>query len=313
MTAVLGSQLDRHWARFEAWCTASGRDALPATPETVEEFLALFPGSKTQQRIRRRAIAAQHLAAGEPSPIIVPPADRVWKGAASVEDVERALAEIPKYRHPVGLRGRRDAFLVVLVGFLQLSRQEARSVTPGLIELGGIVKICGRVIPSNDDPITCLACAVTRWLRVVGNAYRGLRAETYRLLDATRADLDVHDCGQRLEGPWRAAHELLLPLDTHGWARTGVPLSKRSITAIVPARRRASGFVEDVGPHTRKPGRFDDLSEKQTYEAAGELEVHVAAAYTKSVEALAQAQRLGMELDSILVPTPDDGEDNDGW
>lgn len=309
MTAA--PQLERHWARFEAWCTASGRDALPATPETVEEFLALFPGSKTQQRIRRRAIAVQHLAAGKPSPIIVPPADRVWKGEVSVADVERALAEIPKYRHPVGLRGRRDAFLVILVGFLQLSRQEARSITPGLIELGSIVKIHGRVIPSNDDPVTCLACAVTRWLRVVGNAYLGHQHETRAILDSTKADLSEHDCGRPVTEPWRRATELLLPLDMHGWARTGVPLSKRSITAIIPARRRASGFVEDVGPHTRQPSQFDDLSAAETYRAAGEIEARAAVAFARSAEVLAEAHRLGLAIDDLLVPMPHD--DDDDW
>lgn len=307
-----GALLDRHWDRFEAWCNAWGRDALPASPETVEEFLQLFPGSKSLQRLRRQAIADRHAAAGEPSPIVSAEVPTVWSDDEHLADVEGALAEIPKYRHPVGLRGRRDAFLIVLTGFLRLSREQARRVTVCDIEHStSMVKILGRVIPSNDDPVTCMACAVSRWLRVVGNAYRGLRAETYRLLDSTRADLDVHDCGLRLEEPWRAAHELLLPLDTHGWARTGVPLSKRSITTIVPSRRRASGFVEDVAPHTRKPGRFDDLTEKQTYEAAGELEVKVAAAYAKSLEALAQAQRLGMELDGLLVPMPTDDDDDD--
>lgn len=305
------SQLERHWARFEAWCTASGRDALPATPETVEQFLERFPGSKSQQRLRRQAIAAKHVAAGEPSPIIVPPADRVWKGEASIADVEQALAEIPKYRHPVGLRGRRDAFLVVLLGFLCLSRGEARLVTPGSIELSSIVKIRGRVIPSNNDPVTCLACAVTRWLRVAGNAYLGRRGETRTLLDSTKADLTEHDCSRPVTEPWRHANELLLPLDTHGWARTGVPLSKRSITMIIPARRRASGFVEDVGLHTRTPSQFDELSTAETYRAAGEIEAKAAVAFARSAEVLAEAHRLGLAIDDLLVPVPDDDDDDD--
>lgn len=312
MTAVLDPQLQRHWARFEAWCTAWGRGALPATPETVEEFLHHFHGSPSQQRLRRQAIHTRHVNAGEPSPILPVEAARVWKGPAAVSDVERALAEIPKYRHPVGLRGRRDAFLVVLVGFLRLSRGEARLITPGSIELGSIVKIRGRVIPSNDNPVTCLACAVTRWLRVAGNAYLGRRAETRGLLDSTKADLAEHDCDKPITEPWRRADELLLPLDTHGWARTGVPLSKRSITTIIPARRLRSGFVEDVGPHTRKPSRFDDLSVAETYRAAGELEVRAAAAAARAAEVLAEAHRLGLAIDDLLVPMPDD-DDDDGW
>ncbi|WNY33261.1 hypothetical protein Q9Q99_14025 [Curtobacterium flaccumfaciens] len=306
-------QLERHWARFEAWCTASVRDALPATPETVEEFLTLFPGSKMQQRIRRRAIAVQHLAAGELSPIIPVPPARVWKGAAAVADIEQALAEIPKYRHHVGLRGRRDAFLIVLVGFLQLTRQEARHLSPPAIELGSIVKVRGRVIPSNDDPVTCLACAVTRWLRVVGNAYLGHRAETRALLDSTKADLSEHGCGRPISEQWRRATELVVPLDTHGWARTGVPLSTRSISSIIPARRRGYGFVEDVGPHTRKPTQFDDLSAAATYRAAGELEATARAAFARSAKVLAEVQRLGVAIDVLLAPMAHDDQDQESW
>ena len=305
-------QLERHWARFEAWCAASGREALPASPETVERSLALFPGSKSKQRLRRRAITVKHLDAGEPSPIILVPPARVWKGSAVVADIEQALAEIPKYRHPVGLRGRRDAFLIVLVGFLQLSRQEARQLSPAAIELGSIVKICGRVIPSNDDPVTCLACAVTRWLRVAGNAYLGHRAETRGLLDPTKADLTKHDCGQPVTEQWRRATELLVPLDTYGWVRTGVPLSKRSITSIIPARRLTTGFAEEVGPHTRKPTQFDDLSATDTYRAAGDLEAKAEAAFVRSAEALAEARRLGMAIDDLLVPMLDQDDDELG-
>lgn len=313
MTAELTPVLEQHWSRFKAWCAAWGRDALPATPETVEEFLTLFPGSTRLQRLRRQAIAAAHSAAGESSPIVVPEPDRVWKGRATREDVEQALAEIPKYRHPVGLRGRRDAFLVVLIGYLGFSREQARRLDVDAIQLGSIVRIQGLVVPSNDDPVTCMACAVTRWLRVVGNAYRGLRHETRALLDPTKADLAAHDCGSPVREPWRVADELLLPLDTYGWARTGVPLSARSITKIIPARRGTSGFVEDVGPHTRKPSRFDGLTAAETYEATRELEVQVADAYAKSLEALAQAQRLGLEIDGLLVPMPDGDEDDEGW
>ncbi|MCX2846855.1 MmyB family transcriptional regulator [Curtobacterium flaccumfaciens] len=222
---------------------------------------------------------------------------------------ERALAKIPKYRHPVGLRGRRDAFLVVLVGFLQLSRQEARRLSPLAIELGSIVKIRGRVIPSNDNPVTCLACAVTRWLRVAGNAYLGHRAETRGLLDSTKADLTKHDCGQPVTEQWRRATELLVPLDTYGWVRTGVPLSNRSITSIIPTRRRSSGFVEDVGPHTRKQSQFDDLSVAETYRAAGALEAKAAAMFARSAEVLAEAHLLGVAIDDLLVSIPDDNDD----
>jgi hypothetical protein len=307
--------IGQHWELFEAWCDAEDRQALPATSETVDAFLLAFPGSRSQQRLRRQAIATAHERAGEASPIVPPDTHTVWRADRQLADVEHALAEIPKYRHPVGLRGRRDAFLVVLVGYLRLSREQARAVDVSDVELTSIVKIRGRVIPMGDDPVTCLACAVTRWLRVAGNAYRGFRAETRSLLDPTKADLAIHDCARPMTEPWRTAEQLLLPLDTYGWARTGVPLSKRSITLIVPARRAAApGFVETVGPATRKPSRFDDLSVAETYKAAGELEVRAAAAAARAAEVLAEAHRLGLDIGDLLVPVPDDdGDDDESW
>ncbi|WP_345376677.1 hypothetical protein [Frondihabitans cladoniiphilus] len=304
--------LDAHWSRFEAWCSAWGRSALPASPETIDEFLELFPGSRSQQRLRRQAIARAHAAAGESSPVTPAATPTVWHEDPKLADVERALAEIPKYRHPVGLRGRRDAFLIVLTGYLRLSRSQARSVSVDDIELTSILKIRGRVIPIGNKPVTCMACAVTRWLRVVGNSYRGHRRETYQLLDPTRADLEDHDCHVEVEEDWRVADQLLLPLDAHGWARPGVPLSKGAITRVLPARRRASGFVEMVGPRTRRATRFNKLTVAETYKAAGELEEKVAAAAARAAEAVAQARRLGLDIDGLLVPVPDEEDDNEG-
>lgn len=305
--------IEAHWSRFEDWCAAWGRTALPATPATVEEFLQLFGGSKSQQRLRRQAIDRHHTAAGEPSPIEPHAVETVWHDSNILADVERALAEIPKYRHPVGLRGRRDAFLVVLTGYLRLSRNEARSVGVNDIETTSILRIRGRVIPSSDDPASCMACAVTRWLRVVRNTYAGLRHLTYRLLDPTQATPDEHDCNEPVPKEWRTADQLLLPLDTHGWARVGVPLSKRAITRVVPARRRLTGFVETTGPSTREPGRFDHLTVAETWKAAGELEVRAAAAAARAAEVLAEARRLGMAIDDLLVPMPDDDDDDEAW
>ncbi|WIB34423.1 hypothetical protein [Curtobacterium sp. MCSS17_005] len=155
---------------------------------------------------------------------------------------------------------------------------------------------------------------MTRWLRVVGNTYAGHRHLTYRLLDPTRAKPDEHDCNEPVPKEWRAADQLLLPLDTHGWARVGVPLSKRAITRVVPARRRLTGLVETTGPSTRRPGRFDHLSVPETWKAAGELEVKAAAAAARAAEVLAEAHQLGLAIDHLLVPIPDDDDDGDeGW
>lgn len=145
---------------------------------------------------------------------------------------------------------------------------------------------------------------------MVGNAYLGHQHSTRALLDSTKADLSVHDCGRATSEPWRLAATMLLSLGTHRWTRPEMALSKRSITAIVPKRRGASGFIEDVGPHTRKPSRFDNLNASETYKEASGLEMRAAAAFARSAEVLAEARLLGLAIDDLLVPMPDD---DDAW
>ncbi|MBF4588286.1 hypothetical protein [Curtobacterium sp. VKM Ac-2887] len=212
------------------------------------------------------------------------------------------LAGIPKYRYPIGLRGRRDAFLIVLFGVLHLTREEARTITPDDVAVTSIVRIRGHVVPSSDDPASCAACAVTRWLRVVGPVWTGFRGDVIRLLDPTKGNLDRHDCEQPVPGEWRRADQLLLPLDVHGWARTGVALSGRSMTSIIPTRRAAAvegPIVEVLGAVARRPSRFDALTLQETYAELGATDAaadHVLARIT----ALWQDARA---LDAALEPS----------
>lgn len=64
-----GAQLEAHWGRFVAWCEATGHESLPATAATIGQFLTLFPGAASTQRLRRRAIRTHHLEAVYPDPI----------------------------------------------------------------------------------------------------------------------------------------------------------------------------------------------------------------------------------------------------
>lgn len=298
--------LEAHWGRFVAWCDAAGHESLPATAATIEQFLTLFPGSASTQRLRRHAIRSHHLAGGFPDPIPTVEA-RVWPrpeapGQAAVGQV---LAAIPKYRYPIGLRGRRDAFLIVLLGALHLTREQARTITPADVAVTSILRIRSQVVPSSDDPMSCAACAVTRWLRIVGPVWTGFRGDVIRLLDPTRGNLDRHDCEQPMLGEWRRAEQLLLPLDVHGWARTGVSLSGRSMTSIIPSRRAAAAdgpFVETLGVVARQPSRFDGLSLQETYTELGSTDAAVDAALTRLAAILNDAQALDADLQQAATP-----------
>jgi hypothetical protein len=298
--------LEAHWGRFVAWCEAADHESLPATAATIEQFLTLFPGSASTQRLRRHAIRAQHLAAGFPDPLPTVEA-RVWPRSEAGDQaaVGEVLAAIPKYRYPLGLRGRRDAFLTVLLGVLHLTREQARTTTSADVAVTSIIRVRGQVVPSSDDPMSCAACAVTRWLRVVGPVWTGFRGDVIRLLDPTRGNLDRHDCEQPVPGEWRRAEQLLLPLDVHGWARTGVSLSGRSMTSIIPSRRAAVAagpIVEPLGVVARRPSRFDALTLQETYTELGSADAAVDAALTRLAVILNDAQALGVDLEQAATP-----------
>jgi len=301
-----GAPLETHWGRFVAWCEATGHESLPATATTIEQFLHQFPGAASTQRLRRGAIRGHHLDAGFPDPIPTVQA-RVWPRPDASDQaaaVEAVLAAIPKYRYPIGLRGRRDAFLTVLLGTLHLTRDQARTITPDDIAVTSIIRIRGHVVPSSNDPTSCAACAVTRWLRIVGPVWTGFRGDVIRLLDPTKGNLDQHDCEQPVAGEWRRAEQLLLPLDVHGWARTGVSLSGRSMTSIVPARRAAAagGLVAEIlGVVVRRPSRFDALTLQETYNELGATDAAVEAALIRLAAIWNDAQALDNDLDQAAT------------
>ncbi len=82
---------------------------------------------------------------------------RVWPQSEDPDhaDVGAVLEAIPKYRYPIGLRGRRDAFLTVLLGALHLTHEQARTITPADVAVTSIIRIRGHVVPSLDDPVSC--------------------------------------------------------------------------------------------------------------------------------------------------------------
>ncbi len=305
--------LEVHWGRFVAWCETAGHEPLPATAATIGQFLTLFPGGASTQRFRRHAIRTHHLAAGLPDPIPAVKA-RVWPRpearASDQTTVGEVLAAIPKYRYPIGLRGRRDAFLIVLLEVLHLTREHARAITPEDVAVTSIIRIYGHVVRSSDDPVSCAGCAVTRWLRIAGPVWTGFRGDVIRLLDPTRGNLDRHDCEQPVPGEWRRAEQLLLPLDVHGWARTGVALSGRSMTSIIPSRRAAAadGLTpkEVLGTVARRPSQFDELTLQETYAELGETDAAVDVALARVKALYDDATGLGRALDHATAATPPD-------
>lgn len=291
--------LETQWRLFADWSASWDRDPLQSTTEDVAEFLRAFPASIGTQGKRVRAIRLQYEAAGMSLelPTVWQPRSLLWRDTDGLLDVRGTLAQLPKYRHPVGLIGRRDAFLIVFAGESGLSRRQIHELRASDITFtAGRVDIGGWEPPVDETSSSCPRCAVTRWLRMLGPVWAGDRATARDLLDITRATPDQHDCDEPVDNIWAKADYPLLAFDVHGWANLGGPLSERSITAIVTHRRVDTGRVEEATYRRATGGRFADSTPAEVYEAQDDFDQKVAAALLRSTQLLDEAEDLDVTL-----------------
>jgi hypothetical protein len=119
------SRLDRAahqtWLLFADWCSACDLRALPATPETVAEFLADHPAQVSTHRRRVAAINSVHRQCGLAEP---GRAHAVHSALSSrrahrlrilVDVARERIAQLPTTGWPHGMFGRRDAMILTLV------------------------------------------------------------------------------------------------------------------------------------------------------------------------------------------------------
>lgn len=286
------------WNLYSDWCTARGLPALPSSTETITHFVRDVAGTPATRRRRIRVIRRAHAEAGLTlaGPGGLP--RRLWRGGEGWMPLAEALAAIPKAGWPVGLRGRRDAFLLVLAGQLRLTRNQIRQLdrrdvaTTDPTEAGPKVTILGRTIPAAEQPAECPACAVTRWLRMLAMTSSGGRAEARTYLTGVHsAEIAVtHDCQQPVDERWSDTWQLTPPIDQHGWIDDAAPISRRAISAIVRHRltptftqppASARGLPDDAAQNRLRPARSTerdhmaldellDLLDEQA-EAAGQV------------------------------------------
>ena len=120
------------WLLFADWCASWGFDPMPASEGTLTGFLEAFPAARSTQVARLAVILRVHDDAGlvVKAPRLTGLPDTVWAPRPGLLDPEGALMQVPRYRFPTGLVGRRDGFLIVLTGTLGLTRGQAREVAP---------------------------------------------------------------------------------------------------------------------------------------------------------------------------------------
>lgn len=253
------------WDLFVDWCEAAGLCALPAEPATVARFLVEVPVGADTARRRVRAVNRAHIEAGLPPPVLPARAEPTADPA-----VGAALAACVVGGWPAGLVGRRDAALVALVAAARFTHRHVRAlrVASGSIDIGAV--------PRLDPPGACPACALTRWARTAADIERvGWRSVRYRLADlgeVTAGSLDFHECATPVVWPERAGYQppLFVAVDRHGGLETVLPLSRRSISAIVSQRLAATRdrpevpAPQPVPPETprRLPDRAETLRQR---------------------------------------------------
>jgi integrase len=221
------------WRDFAAWCASAGREALPASADTVSLYLVALAGrGRLPSTIGRRvvSIAAQHLAAGHASPATADvgevlagirrklgtaPVHR--KAALSVDDLRLMLPACGD-----GPRGARDRALL-LVGFasgLRRSELAGLDLADVSIEREGLVL---RVRRSKADQM-----GAGRMLGV----HRGRRRST----DPVQA----FEAWILERGEWAGA--LFCRLALAGDAVMRRRLSGRAVAEVVQAAARSAGL-----------------------------------------------------------------------
>ena len=176
------------------------------------------------------------------------------------------IAACPTRGWPDGLWGRRDAFMIVLTEHLGHAHQAARELRPDQLTLRGDdqqpISVAGSAVAHGDDPRSCPACAVLRWLDILGVADGLGRGSARMALTAARAPTAACPHESAPAGPtrWRGAPILLPAIDRHGWHDDYRPMTTRAIRArlALAAQRTTSDPAKDAVETPAQPRRSDE-------------------------------------------------------
>jgi hypothetical protein len=250
----------REWALFADYCTAMGYPALPTTPAAVRGFFRQVSAAPATRQRRLLAISRAHR---EADCLFYQPPDPTQpeRTEARLAAAAAMIAACPTRGWPVGLTGRRDAFLVVLLEVLGHTHRQVQRLTSDEVDAGdGTIRIRGRTVPESDDVRTCPRCAVARWLSVLDHPDPIGRSHAYTRIATARTprpgDEHRHHPGDPTR--WRAAPYLAAAIDQHGWINGKRPLSRSSIgTRLQQAHAQTPGSAT-ARAHQDKPQRRSD-------------------------------------------------------
>ena len=239
---------------WQDWCKATGHDPSETSAAALAQFAAQVPSTN--------AVLVPRPAARDPWRV----PERRWAS------VDTSLARCPAFGWPLGVAGRRDAWLVVATRVLRLPRPHAVG-----LRLHDLSTLLDRLPePAHGRP--CLRCVAQRWLDVV---------QTYEQWSRSAVRGKVYT---RPPGTWSPAvigsavpcdgscehlpvllsviprHTVVSPaIDRHGWWTDWRPLSPRALTTILSTRCDLSAPVvaafDDPMELFRPPlGEFSDTT-----------------------------------------------------
>ncbi len=263
-------------AAFSTWCAEHGREAVPATPETVAGFLAdqaAAGRSAATVALRAAAIAFAHRAASLPNPCDSAEVTETLRGirreraqarrgqkraaALTVERLAACLATLDRET----LRGKRDAALLALGFALGARRSELVALDLADLEDDGEglhVRIyrsktdqagegAALYVPEASNAQLCAVRAVRAWLAAAGLAEGALlrwivgRSAVGRRLTDRSVDLVVRRTASRagLTGEGRySAHSLRAGLVT-----TLAERGRTEVEIMRQSRHKSSAMV----------------------------------------------------------------------
>ncbi|MFE6966766.1 hypothetical protein ACFVAJ_16780 [Agromyces sp. NPDC057679] len=295
----------REWELFSDWCHSIDVDPRFAGVTIIETFLAEIPVAPGTAKRRVTAIRRSLEQTGVHLDLPAPPRSSTVRSGEGWATVSEALLQLPKWRYPTGLRGRRDAWILVLIAVLGMSRREAAAVTPADVEIGGgVVRISGRLVPRSDRTADCPACAVARWLDVIGRAHYGWRSDLRTVLMPPEAPPNDHSCETELSTLWMDVPALTATIDTHGWVHTGRGIGLLSVSKIMDRTQRLTGEREAAIRQRVVSERFAEASVNELADAYDDVDARLA-------ELLAQAESLLEESRGVLGALAGGSPEND--
>ena len=255
------------WALFTDHCAVTDRPALPASPDTVVEFLQECPAAPATRRRRVAAIDHHHTALGyrRPGESV---AVRATLGRPTGEPfqptetergaVEAALRGLPSHGWTQGMFGRRDRALLVLSQLAGVPYKPLATLTAGDLHVAeGVATIRSPAgewtLRPDDDAELCGPCTVARWLKILNLAVTQLSTRT--IAEALKKTSQVdhrspHVCHTRPAlAATTTAVPLLPPIDQWGYE----PFPLQPLTPHSLSRRTRDLLAGDLGAHRDLP------------------------------------------------------------